>query len=57
MKLKVTLTIERQIEVPLDACHDGAKLIQAVELSALEDPRDFINDRGAKISVEAIQVL
>jgi hypothetical protein len=57
MKLKVTLTVERQIEIPLDAINnDGAKLIQAVEFSVLEDPKAFIDDRSAKISVEAIQI-
>ena len=56
MKLRVTLTIQREVEIPLDVITDGAKAIQAVELAVLEDPFLFINDRSAKISVEAVQI-
>ena len=57
MKLRVTLTVQREIEMPLDAINnDGAKAIQAVEFTVLEDPFLFINDRSAKVTVEAIQI-
>jgi hypothetical protein len=57
MKLKITLTIERQIEVPLNALHsDGAQMIRHMEWSVLESPQIFINNRDAKISVEAVQL-
>lgn len=57
MKLRVTLTVQREVEIPFDGINtDGAKIIQAVEYATLEDPLLFINDRSAKITVEAIQI-
>ena len=56
MKLRVTLTVQREIEIPLDVITDGAQAIRAVEFTVLEAPCFFINDRSAKIAVEAIQI-